>query len=168
MSQKKAIKSLTLLEEQLAALKETVNVERLTILGLEEVLAKIKFVHPDIHMLIKTAATHFQDDVKGQEYLKEISVQQAEKQREIAIQHANNEYENNLKRVRKILIQEVFYKIHKLKTTSYKPSQIPISRRIDRMRLMSRLTEKHVMPIVHSSASTAELEFDLNIIKVQF
>ena len=166
MSQKKAVKSLIALEEQFTSFKETVNAERLTILALEELLVKIKFVHPDIKDLIALASNNLAQDVGGLDFLKRKSVEQAEIQKNITIQLANKEYEDNLRKVRKILIQDVFYKIHKLKTTHSKSSPVPISKRIDRMRLINRLSTKHVMPVVHSKASSAELEFDLNIIKV--
>eukprot|EP00835_Amoeboradix_gromovi_P005339 NODE_492_length_7766_cov_0.167210.p4 type:complete len:170 gc:universal NODE_492_length_7766_cov_0.167210:5270-4761(-) len=166
MSTKKAIKSLTILEEQLAALKETTNVERLAVLGLEEVLTKIKFVHPEVQTLIELASEQLNKDLQGQLYLKNKIIDQADKQKEIAILHANKKYEDNLRRVRKILIQNVFHKIHNLKASSAKPPQVPLSKRIDRMRLMHRLSSKHVMPVLHSHSSSAELDFDLSVIRV--
>eukprot|EP00834_Sanchytrium_tribonematis_P002749 NODE_91_length_21557_cov_0.766660.p15 type:complete len:170 gc:universal NODE_91_length_21557_cov_0.766660:8994-9503(+) len=166
MSQKKAVKSLSQLEEQLAALKETVMVERLTILGIEEVLTKIKFVHPQIHDLIKIAAEKFKNDLEGQATMEKLTIKQAEKQRDIAVKHANKEYEKNLKHVRKILIQEVFYKMHHLKKNSVRLGPHPLSKRIDRMRLMHKLSSKHIMPTPSSKSTNAELEFDLNVIKV--
>ncbi len=139
MSQKKAIKSLTQLEEQFAALKETINVERLTVLGIEEVLTKIKFVHPEIHRLIEYAAYQRKLDLEGQDHLKVKSIQEAEKQRDITIKHINKEHEENVKKVRKIMIQDVFYKMHMLKNTNKTHSQVQLSKRIDKMRTMYNL-----------------------------